>query len=212
MSRCKRSICHWCVRVNCQIEDNKGTQMMLLLFSWCYYTHTTRYCDNCYCWLPCISYMQWKVQYFFSNMSPCRCVLCTSIHTVEPDVLLKYSIAKVVGGSWMECSWCLRLSDHQKCTTFSCGTPCVWRGTTLFSTSSTNKSKNFVTVMEKSLACHSFKKYGEFWKEETTCVWKTCVSSLVHAWIKGHVRKLILLRTYYASGCVDTSLTQDLFW
>ena len=35
----------------------------------------------------------------FSNMSPCMCVLCASIHTVAPDVLLKYSIAEVVGGS-----------------------------------------------------------------------------------------------------------------
>ena len=151
-----------------------------------------------------------KKSILISYRSPvaCVCVLCASIHTVAPDVLLKYSVAEVVGGSWMECSRCLGLSNHQVHDMQSWYTMCVERSYTvlgIFHEQCDKKWKNFVTEMEKKMS------YREFWKEETTGVWKICVSSLVHALIKGHMRKLILLRMYYASGCVDTSLTQDLF-
>ena len=72
-------------------------------------------------------------------MSPV-CVLCTSIHTVAPDVLLKYSIAEVVGGSWIECSQCLGPSDHQVHDNLLWYTTCV-EGAILFSTSSVNSVK-----------------------------------------------------------------------
>ena len=99
-----------------------------------------------------------KKSILISYRSPvaCVCVLCASIHTVAPDVLLKYSVAEVVGGSWMECSRCLGLSDHQVHDIQSWYTTCVERSYTvldIFHEECEQKSKNFVTEIEKRMSC-----------------------------------------------------------
>ena len=99
-----------------------------------------------------------KVAIIISDVSPVWpvCVLCASIHTVAPDVLLKYSIAEVVGGSWMECSRCLGLSDHQVHDIQSWYTTCVERSYTvldIFYEECEQKSKDFVTEIEKRMSC-----------------------------------------------------------
>ena len=140
MSWSKRSICHWCVRVNCQIEDDKGTQMMLLLFS---------------CWLPCISYMQWKVQYFFKYEPMHVCSMY--IHSYSGT----WCTAQVLysrGGWWqldgvfsvLGAVWPSKVHDIQSWYT------CVERYYTvldIFQKQHEKKSKNFVTEMEKRMSC-----------------------------------------------------------
>ena len=159
-----------------------------------------------------------KVAIIMSDMTPVACVCSVCIHLYSGT----WCTAQVLysGGGWWQLDgvfsvlgavWPSKVHDIQ-----SWYTTCVERYYTLFSTSSTNSTKRSQRILwqrwkRECLACHSFKVYREFWKEETTGVWKICVSSLVHAWIKGHMRKLILLRMYYASGRVDTSLTQDIF-
>ena len=141
-------------------------------------------------------------------MSPV-CALSTSIHTVAPDVLLKYSIAEVVGGSWMECSRCLGLSDHQVHDIQSWYTTCVERCYTvldIFHEQCEKKSKNFVAEMEKRMSClPQFQEIQRVLKgRDHLCVKDLC------EFISPCMYREILLRIYYASCRVDTSLTQDL--
>ena len=208
---------HLSLMCACKLSNwryNKGTPMMLLLFSWCYYTDTTRYCDNCYCCLPCISYMQWKVQYVFKYEPMHVCSVC--IHSYSGTwctAQVLYSgggrwqldgVFSVLGAVWPSSA------RHSVVVHHVCGE--VLHCSRHLPQTARKEVKEFCDRDGKeNVLPATVSRNTESSERKWPRVWKICVSSLVHAWIKVHVRKLTLLRMYYVSGCVDTSLTQDLF-
>ena len=84
------------------------------------------------------------------------CVPCTSYCAVAPDVLLKYRLAEVVSGSWLECSRCFELSGSKVHDIQSWYTSCVERSYTvldIFHEQCEKESKKFVTEAEKRMSC-----------------------------------------------------------
>ena len=172
---------------HCMMTYEIGKLKVARELKWCFYsshdvtiTHTTGYCDN---------YQYWPV-----------CVLCTSIHK-ESHLLCSGlpSWQSVDTGVWVtqvhqqtfSCAWG-RLTI--KCTTICYGTPRVWRGAILFSTSSVNSVKEVKEYCDRdgkeNVLPATVSRNAEIPERKWPRVWKICVSSLVHAWIKGHVRKL----------------------